>query len=148
MTSWSNVITHNYICLLESDLGISIKGLRRTIDAKLKKATSMKLLVEVRMVVVWHTFSKWRETTIACISYYMCLNVINKESEWLIPTSSLCEILRTYYNYNSSLLYSLYFWPCFEYYPISRKTDNSLPNMFIWIWVWFWIITLLDFWNW
>ena len=134
--------------LVWTEFKFGIKGLRRTIDAKLKKATSMKLLVEVRMVVVWHTFSKWRETTIACISYYMCLNVINKESEWLIPTSSLCEILRTYYNYNSSLLYSLYFWPCFEYYPISRKTDNSLPNMFIWIWVWFWIITLLDFWNW
>ena len=148
MTSWPNVITHNYICLFEPNLSFSIKGLRRTIYAKLKQATGMKLLVEVHMVVVWHTFSKWRETTIACISYYMCLNVINKESEWLIPTSSLCEILRTYYNYNSSLLYSLYFWPCFEYYPISRKTDNSLPNMFIWIWVWFWIITLLDFWNW
>ena len=101
MTSWSNVIAHNYICMFEPDLSFSIKGLRRTIDAKLKQAISVKLLVEVRMVVVWHTLSKWRETTTACISYYMCLNVTNKESEWLIPASLLCEILRAYYNYNS-----------------------------------------------
>ena len=32
MTSWSNIIAHNYICLFESDLSFSIKGLRRTID--------------------------------------------------------------------------------------------------------------------
>ena len=96
MTSWSNVITHNYICLFELDLSFSIKGLRRTIDAKLKRADGVKLLVEVHMVVVWHTLSKWRETTIACISHFMCLNVTNKESEWLIPVSSLCEILRAY----------------------------------------------------
>ena len=105
---------HNYIYLFEPDLSFSIKGLRRTIDVKLKQAAGVKLLVEVRMVVVWHTISKWKETTIACISYYMRLNVTNKESEWLIPASSLCEILRAYYNYNSSLLYSLYFWLCFE----------------------------------
>ena len=101
MTSWLNVITHNYICLFEPDLSFSIKSLRRTIDAKLKQVVSVKLLVEVHMVVVWHTLSKWRETTIACISYYMCLNVTNKESEWLILASSQCEILRAYYNYNS-----------------------------------------------
>ena len=101
MTSRPNVITHNYIFLFEPDLSFSIKSLRKTIDTKLKQATSVKLLVEVRMVVVWHTLSKWRETTIACISYYTCLNVTNKESKWLILTSSLCEILRAYYNYNS-----------------------------------------------
>ena len=102
MTSWPNVIAYNYIFLFEPDLSFSIKGLRRTIDAKLKQAVSVKLLVEVRMVVVWHTLSKWRETTIACNSYYMCLNVTDKESEWLILVFSLCEILRAYYSYNSS----------------------------------------------
>ena len=101
MTSWSNVITHNYICMFEPDLSFSIKGLRKTIDAKLKQAASVKLLVEVYMVVLWHTLSKWKETTIACISYYMCLNVTDKESEWLILAFSLCEILKAYYNYNS-----------------------------------------------
>ena len=101
MTSWLNVITHNYICLFVPDLSFSVKGLRKTIDAKLKQVTSVKFLVEVRMVVVWHTLSKWRETTTACISYYMCLNVTDKESEWLILASSLCEILRAYYNYNN-----------------------------------------------
>ena len=78
------------------------KGLRRPINAKLKQAASVKLLVEVCMVVVWHTVSKWKETTITCISYYMCLNVTDKESEWLILAFSLCKILRAYYNYNSS----------------------------------------------
>ena len=107
MTSWPNVTAHNYICLFEPNLSFSIKSLRRTIDAKLKQAVSVKLLIEVRMMLVWHTLFKWRETTIACISYYMCLNVTNKESGWLIPASSLCEILRAYYNYNSLLLYSL-----------------------------------------
>ena len=114
MTSWPNVTAHNYICLFKPDLSFSIKGLRRTINAKLKQAAGVKLLVEVRMVVVWHTFHKWRETTIACISYYMCLNMTNKESEWLILASSLCEILKAYYNYNNPLLYYLYFWLCFE----------------------------------
>ena len=85
MTSWLNVITHNYICLLEPDL-----GLRKTIDAKLKQTDGVKLLVEFHMAAVWHTLSKWKETTITCISYYMCLKVTNKESEWLIPTFSLC----------------------------------------------------------
>ena len=53
--------------LVEPDLSFSIKGLRRIIDAKLKQVVGMKLLVEVRMVVIWHTLFKWRETTIACI---------------------------------------------------------------------------------
>ena len=102
MTSWPNVIPHNYICLFEPDLSFSVKGLRSTIDAKLKQATRVTLLVKVCMVVVWHTLSKWRETTIPCISYYMCLNATNKGSEGLILAYSLCEILRAYYNYNSS----------------------------------------------
>ena len=87
----------------------SIKGLRRIIDAKLEQAANVNLLVKVCMVVVWHTLSKWRETTIGYISYYMCLNMTDKESEWLIATFSLYEILRAYCNYNSPLLYSLYF---------------------------------------
>ena len=74
MAFWPNVIAHNYICLFKLDLSSSIKGLRRTTNAKLEQATSMKLLVKVHMVVVWHILFKWRETTIACISYYMCLN--------------------------------------------------------------------------
>ena len=81
MTSWPNVIAHNYIFLFEPDLSFSIKGLRRTINAKLKQTDGVKLLVEVRMAAVWHTLSKWREITITCISYYMCLNVTDKESE-------------------------------------------------------------------
>ena len=97
MTSWLNVITHNYICLFELDLSFRIKGLKRTIDVKLKQVVGMKLLIEVYVVVAWHTLSKWKETTIACISYYMCLRVTNKESEWLIPTSSLYEILKAYF---------------------------------------------------
>ena len=101
MTSWPNVTAYNYIYLFEPNLSFSIKSLKRTIDVKLKQATSVKLLIEVCMVVVWHTLSKWKETTIACISYYTCLNVIDKESEWLILAFSLCEILRAYYNYNS-----------------------------------------------
>ena len=52
MTSRPNVITHNYIFLFEPDLSFSIKSLRKTIDTKLKQATSVKLLVEVRMMVV------------------------------------------------------------------------------------------------
>ena len=35
MTSWSNVITHIYICLFESELSSIIKGLRRIINMKL-----------------------------------------------------------------------------------------------------------------
>ena len=112
MTSWPNVTAHNYICLFKPDLSFSIKGLRRTINAKLKQDAGVKLLVEVRIVVVWLTLSKWRETIITCISYYMCLNMTNKENEWLILAFLLCEILRAYYNYNSPLLYFLYFWQC------------------------------------
>ena len=52
MTYWPNVIAHNYICLFELDLSFNVKGLRRTIDVKLKQAICMKLLVEVRMVVI------------------------------------------------------------------------------------------------
>ena len=118
MTSWLNVIAHNYSCLFEPDLSFSIKGLRRTIDAKLKQAASVKPLVEVHMVVVWHTLSKWKETTIACISYYMCLNVTNEESEWLVLTFSLCEIFRAYYNYNNS-----YYTLCTFDYVLMRQTN-------------------------
>ena len=109
MICWLNVITHNYNYLFKPDLSSSLKSLRRTIDAKLEQVANMELLVKVYMVVVWHTLSKWREITIACSLYYMCLNVTNKESEWLIHASSLLKILRAYYNYNSPLLYSMYF---------------------------------------
>ena len=112
MKFWPNVIVYDYICLFELDLSFSIKGLRRTINVKLEQAIGVKLLVEVRIVVVWLTLSKWRETIIACISYYMCLNMTNKENEWLILAFFPCEILRAYYNYNSPLLYFLYFWQC------------------------------------
>ena len=55
MTSWPNIIDHNYICLFESDLSFRIKGLRRTIDVKFEQIAGVKFLVEVLMVVVWFT---------------------------------------------------------------------------------------------
>ena len=69
MTFWSNVIAHNYIFLFEPNLSSNINSLTRTIDAKLEQVASVKLLVKVYMVVVWYTLSKWKETTIVCITY-------------------------------------------------------------------------------
>ena len=60
MISWPDVIAHNYIYLFKPDFSSNIKGLKRTIDAKLKQTSSMELLVKVCMVVVWHTLSKWK----------------------------------------------------------------------------------------
>ena len=83
MKFWLNVIAHNYIFTFELDLSSNINHLTRTIDAKLEQAASVRLLIKVYMVVVWYMLSKWKEATIVCISYNICLNMTNKE-KWVI----------------------------------------------------------------